>query len=139
MIFELPFVRPKKVTIDQLITIKDTYMLKYILVIAFVFALQTQGQAQCSNKVEVQKAVTTRDMGIIEVKISTSRSYSCTLYAEKATGNEVVKELNQAGNQILKFEKLDPSLIYRVDVKFVGEENKFCKQLSRSQIILSSK
>jgi hypothetical protein len=139
MIFELPFVRPKKVTIDQLITIKDTYMLKYILVIVFVFALQTQGQAQCSNKVEVQKAVTTRDMGIIEIKISTSRSYSCTLYAEKATGNEVVKELNQAGNQILKFEKLDPSLIYRVDVNFVGEENKFCKQLSRSQIILSSK
>ena len=139
MIFDLLIEKPKAVTIVHKMTIKGIYMLKFTFITSIFILCSYASIAQCTNKVEVEKASAVKNSGVIELKITSNKSFTCVLFAEKATGNEQMQQVSGNGSETVKFEKLNPNLIYRVDVNFIGEDNKFCKQLSRSQIILSSK
>ncbi|MCZ8022900.1 MAG: hypothetical protein O9294_14135 [Cytophagales bacterium] len=139
MIFDLPFVNPVKVTKDQFITIKGIYMLRYILLVGFVFTLSAKGQAQCSNKVDVVKASYSGSFGEIEVFITTDKDFTCTLFIEKATGQEEVKTISGKATSKVKFNKLSPEYLYRVEANFLNEEKKFCNKFSRSQLTLTAK
>ncbi|MCU0384053.1 MAG: hypothetical protein MUF68_08290 [Cyclobacteriaceae bacterium] len=113
-------------------------MYKTLLILLILLSGKTV-VAQCSNKIEVVKASYSGNLGVIEVAVTTEKRFTCTLYIEKATGQEEVRTISGNATTKLKFEKLSPENLYRVEATFLNEEEKFCNKFSRSQITLTAK
>jgi hypothetical protein len=126
------------VTKGHTMPIKNTFMYKTLLILLILLSGKTV-VAQCSNKIEVVKASYSGNLGVIEVAVTTEKRFTCTLYIEKATGQEEVRTISGNATTKLKFEKLSPENLYRVEATFLNEEEKFCNKFSRSQITLTAK
>ncbi len=113
-------------------------MYKTLLILLILLSGKTV-VAQCNNKIEVVKASFSGNLGVIEVVVTTDKRFICTLYIEKATGQEEVKAISGNATSKLKFEKLSPENLYRAEAIFLDEDNKFCNKFSRSQITLTAK
>ena len=138
MIFEKALVRRRMVTKGHIMPIKSIFMNKTLLILLIMLSGKTV-VAQCNNKIEVVKASYSGNSGMIEVEITTDKRFTCILYIEKATGPEEVKVISGNANSKLKFEKLSPENLYKVEATFLNEEKKFCNKFSRSQITLTAK
>jgi hypothetical protein len=109
-----------------------------VLLFTVGFCLPKAAFAQCSNSIKVKKAESeaSRNSGAIEISVNTTKTFTCTLNIEKGSGPEKIQTKKGSGNQSVEFKNLDKSLGYQVVVEFIGEENKLCKTLQKSQIIL---
>jgi hypothetical protein len=114
-------------------------MKNVVIVLLFVagFCLPDSSFAQCQNGVALKK--TSIDVGpnsgAIEISITTSKSFTCTLNVEKGTGPQKVELKKGSGNQTIEFKNLPRDNAYQVVVEFAGE-NPRCKTLQKSQIII---
>ena len=126
------------VTKGHTMPIKSTFMYKTLLILLILLSGKTV-VAQCNNKIEVVRASYSGNLGVIEVAITTNKRFTCTLFIEKATGQEEIKAISGNATSKLKFEKLSPDFLYKVEAIFLDEEKKFCNKFSRSQLTLTAK
>lgn len=111
--------------------------MRKIYLLLFYLLCCGAASAQCNNSIQVKKAIKAdANNGVLEIAIATAKEFKCVLSIEKGSGPEPVSEKRGRGNQTLKFESINPNLIYQVQVEFVGEENSYCRKLQKSQIIL---
>jgi hypothetical protein len=93
--------------------------------------------SQCNNSIELKNVSSdkrTLKSGVIELSVTTSKEFVCTLKIEKGSGPETVKELKGSGSRTVRFEALDTQAIYQVQIKFLDEEKPLCQILQKSQI-----
>lgn len=116
---------------------------RYFLVAAFLFFLSGAGftsSAQCGNSITLKKASVSpdSDQGTIEVGITTSREYICTLFIEKGSGPVKVQEQRGRGNGTVVFVSVEKDHLYKVHFEFVNEDNPVCRRLEKSGITLEA-
>jgi hypothetical protein len=93
-------------------------------------------QAQCTNKISVSSKVNnTNQEGIISVDIKSSTNYTCTLYAETATGDTLIDKKKGRGRKLIEFDNLEKGVLYSVRVVFSGEKEFLCNKLSKTVIL----
>ena len=110
-----------------------------VLLFAAGFFLPERAFAQCSNSIKLIKNTSIQSLpnsGVIEIAVTTTKSFTCTLNIEKGTGPEKVHQKKASGNQSVEFKNLDRRFAYQVVVEFFREEKQLCKTLQKSQIIL---
>src|SRR5688572_7646801 len=111
-------------------------MYKLYFLICF---LMVSGNAfsQCNNSIELKNVSRDKSIqksGVIELSVTTSRQFVCTLQIEKGSGPVTIKELKGSGSRTVRFEALDTQVVYQVQVRFLDEEKPLCKILQKSQI-----
>jgi len=77
-------------------------MYKTLLILLILLSGKTV-VAQCNNKIEVVRASYSGNLGVIEVAITTNKRFTCTLFIEKATGQEEIKAISGNATSKLKF------------------------------------
>lgn len=94
--------------------------------------------SQCNNSIQLKKTSvdTNPEYGTIELAVSTSKEFICILSIEKGSGLEKVSEKKGKGNQTVRFEAVKRNASYQVQFEFIGEEQKLCRKLQKSQIII---
>jgi hypothetical protein len=110
--------------------------------ILLLFCLLFSGSlcAQCPNSsVSVKRTANESQKpkgGTIDISVNTSGAYICVLSIQKGSGPEKIMEKKGSGNSVVRFEKLDVSQIYKVEVEFLNEEEPFCRKLVQSLITI---
>ncbi len=95
--------------------------------------------SQCKNSISLKKAISKNELtgnGVIEISVNSSEEYRYTLNIENGSGLQQVTEKQGKGNSIVKFEGLDIDLLYLVQFEFLKEDNKHCRKLQLSQIVI---
>lgn len=97
--------------------------------------LSEPGQ-RCESSIELTKATRAGDVGLIEVSVTATGAFVCTLLEQKGSGPQKIKERSGVGNQKVKFEEIPSDKLYQVQVEFKDEANTRCRRLQITQVII---
>lgn len=104
----------------------------------FCLSIASVAFPQCKNSISLLKTTTTENgsgkTGVVEVSVTSSDEYICTLSIEKGSGPQKVAEKKGKGTAVIEFEGLDVNHIYQVQLEFLSD-NSPCRKLQKSPII----
>ena len=110
-----------------------------LLSFSLLLMISNSAFSQCKNSITLKKAVSKNELtnnGVIEISVNSSEEYKYSLNIEEGSGTRQIIEKNGKGNDVVKFEGLDASLLYLVQFEFLKEDKKHCKKLQLSQIVI---
>lgn len=103
----------------------------------FCLCIASVAYPQCKNSISLLKtevkASGSQQTGTIQISVTSSDDYICTLSIEKGAGPEQIAKKKGQGTAVVKFDGLDISQIYKVEVEFLSDKS-YCRKLQKSQI-----
>jgi len=109
-----------------------------LLVFYFLFLPPADNvDSPCNNRISIARITKASSSdGGIEISVRASGKYICTLNVEKGTGPREISRKTGSGSSVVKFNNVNPDLIYMINVEFPDEEKSRCRRLQLSQIII---
>jgi hypothetical protein len=113
-------------------------MQKFLIVICL--AISVAGYSQCKNSIKLTRVEKNAGQGgVIEVAISSTNEFVCTLYTESGSGSKKVQDKKGYGTSSIRFDVQNANMIYLVQVEFLTEDDKHCRKLQKSEITFEAK
>jgi hypothetical protein len=114
----------------------STKILLLPLLLLLLLLAPTAVFSQCENSIKINKVSVDKESnkGSIEVEVSTTKEFVCTLNIQKGSGPSLVERQNGNKSAIVRFQNLDANKVYMVEVEFVSEPTQHCKKLQKSLI-----
>ncbi len=111
----------------------------YRLFVIVCLAISGTGYAQCKHSIRLEKVEKNIDQtGSIDISVTTTDAFICTLYIQSGSGDKKAFEKKGSASATIHFDRLDTSVIYLVQFEFLSEQDKHCRKLQKSGIIIEA-